>query len=131
MARMDRAAERKGYMQNDLMFPSWNGTPLTPRNLYRSRDALIDALGLPPATIHEMRKAATTHFTAQQMLAGMYSPKVVSARLGHSDDGIALQVYTLLNQEDYMAATLSLSEPLGIQMGMGENVVFKEEDADF
>ncbi len=64
MARMNRAAEREGYEPNNLMFPSWNGHSLTPRNVYRARDSLIEALGFTPSTLHEMRKVSNTHFTA-------------------------------------------------------------------
>ncbi len=117
MARVDRFAERKGYTPNTLMFPSLNGKPVGIRNLYRAKDALIEKLGLTPSTMHEMRKSSVTHFTAQLMREGVYSPKLVSKRIGHSRTTVALEVYTLLNQEDYMGATLVLSS-LGSETGM-------------
>jgi integrase len=127
MERMDRAAEREGYEPNTLMFPSWNGTPLTPRNLYRARDSLIAALGFTKSTLHEMRKASNTHFTLELMRQGKYSPKTVQRRLGHANSAVAMEIYTLVSEDDYMGATLSFETAAGMDAGMEAN----EEDADF
>lgn len=115
MQRMDHAAERDAYEPNTLMFPSWNGTPLTPRNLYRARDSLIETLGFTPSTLHEMRKASNTHFTLELMRQGKYSPKVVQKRLGHANSAVAMEIYTLLSEDDYLGSTLSLQSPADIK----------------
>ncbi len=108
MERMDRVAERDGYEPNTLMFPSWNGTGITPRNLYRAKDSLVAALGFTHSTLHEMRKASNTHFTLELMRQGTYSPKTVQRRLGHANSAVAMEIYTLVSEDDYFASTLSL-----------------------
>lgn len=130
MARMDAAAEREGYEPNTLMFPSWNGTPLTPRNLYRVRDSLIAALGFTPSTVHEMRKASNTHFTVELMRQGTYSPKTVQRRLGHANSVVAMEIYTLVSEDDYMGATLSLNTSVDMERVWTAAEALNEEDGD-
>lgn len=130
MERMDGAAEREGYEPNTLMFPSWNGTPLTPRNLYRARDSLIEALGFTPSTLHEMRKASNTHFTLELMRQGKYSPKTVQRRLGHANSAVAMEIYTLVSEDDYMGATLDFGTSAGIKRVWQEGEALNDEDGE-
>jgi integrase len=61
------------------------------------------------------------------MRQGKYSPKTVQRRLGHANSGVAMEIYTLVSEDDYMAATLSFDTSAGMAAGIEPN----EEDADF
>ena len=102
MVRMDALADEQGRAPSELMFPSSVGTPLMARTVYRARDTLITDLGLPKSTLHQMRKVYTSYLTRDLVKHGRYSPKLVAKLLGHSDHSVALDVYTLVIDEDYM-----------------------------
>jgi integrase len=103
--RMDGWAKRRKYSPSPLMFPTANGTPLTPRTLYRALDTLCDDLGLPHTTLHSLRKAYTSYTTRELVKAGTYSPKLMAQLLGHASTDVALEVYTLVVEDDLMSAT--------------------------
>lgn len=100
MERMDALAEEQGRLPSHLMFPSSVGTALMARTVYRARDTLVEDLGLPPSTLHMMRKVYTSYLTRDLVRQGRYSPKLVAKRLGHSHHSVALDVYTLVIDED-------------------------------
>lgn len=84
------------------MLPSSVGTPLMARTVYRTRDTLVKDLGLPKSTLHQMRKVYTSYLTRDLIKRGKYSPKLIAKLLGHSHHAVALDVYTLVIDEDYM-----------------------------
>lgn len=131
LKRMDNVADRQGLDPSTLMFPSWNGTPISPRNLYRARDSLIETLGFTHSTLHEMRKASNTHFTLELMRQGTYSPKTVQKRLGHANSAVAMEIYTLVSEDDYFASTLSLRSQTDSNRIFEDDFEANEEDADF
>ena len=49
-----------------------------------------------------MRKVYTSYLTRDLVRQGRYSPKLVAKLLGHSHHSVALDVYTLVIDEDYM-----------------------------
>lgn len=110
-ARMDRLADEQGRPPSSLMFPSTRGTPLTPRTVYRARDVLIADLGLPYSTLHQMRKVWTSYLTLDLIRQGRYNPKLVSKLFGHNDPRIALEVHTLVADDELMGSFFDLPAP--------------------
>ena len=108
----DIRIKNKRWQENNLMFPSYHGTILGPRNIYRTRDQLVETLGLPHATLHEMRKAACSYLTRELIRQGRYSPKLVQRFLGHSRPDVALSTYTLVVEDDYSLAVFDPRLPV-------------------
>jgi integrase len=78
------------YADYGLVFSTQIGTALMPRNVIRSFKAALARAGLPrQIRIHDLR-----HFAATLMLAAGVHPKVASERLGHSQIGITLDLYS-------------------------------------
>ena len=94
--------ENPNWVEHGLMFPSYNGTVAGPRNIYWTRDQLVAALGLPHATLHEMGKTACSYLTRDLIRQELYSPKLIQRFLGHSRPDVALNVYTLVVENDYL-----------------------------
>lgn len=59
-----------------------------------------------------MRKVLPPYLTRNLIKQGRYSPKLVAKLLGHSDHGVALDVYTLVIDDDYMDTFLEPVVPL-------------------
>ena len=74
----------------DLVFATQIGTPLGHRNVQRDFKKALARAGLPASIrFHDLR-----HFAATTMLAAGVHPKVASERLGHSQVGITLDLYS-------------------------------------
>ncbi len=108
--RIERHARFTGNLREDnpLVFPSFNGQPILPRNITRCLDTVCERAEVPRITLHELRKFFTSHITKKLAENGNYSPKIVQHLLGHSTPGVALSVYTKVIQEDLDKATLNL-----------------------
>lgn len=123
------AAQNPAHQPNSLMFPSYEGTPIHPGNLYRARDELIAALDLPHSTLHQMRKVFTTYLTKDLIRNGKYSPKIIQEILGHTHPHVAQEVYTLVIQADLDSAAIDFpvrARSLDTTLDNSE----KEEDVD-
>src|SRR5690606_39560801 len=59
------SAENPNWRETDLLFPSYNGLPLEPGNLYRAKARIIEKKELPPATLHELRAVYATYVTRE------------------------------------------------------------------
>lgn len=106
MLKIDRVATNNpAWVPNDLMFPSYKGTPISTRNLYRARDEIVKKLELPSVTLHELRALYATYVTRDLIQRGKYSPKIVQALLRHTHANVALQFYTRVIDEDFAGAT--------------------------
>lgn len=68
------------YEDHGLAFPTANGTPCTPRNLYRQFKIISDKAGLTAIRFHDLR-----HCHATYLLELNQHPKKVAERLGHAD----------------------------------------------
>jgi integrase len=72
-----------------LVFTTRLGTPLSPRNDYREFRRLVDAAGLRPVRLHDLR-----HTAASLMLAQGVNPRVVMELLGHSQISVTMNTYS-------------------------------------
>ena len=112
MAHRERLEQIKArnpdWQEHDLVFPSYNGTPLQPARIYAYFYRITDALELPRTVPHSLRKVYTSYVTRELIRQGRYSPKLVMELLGHSDTKVALDIYTLVIQEDKEAAVVDL-----------------------
>lgn len=72
-----------------LVFPTWRGTAIGPRNLHRQFKSMLKAAGLSMSLRpHDLR-----HTSATLLIKSRVPIKTVSARLGHSGTGITLDLY--------------------------------------
>jgi integrase len=85
----DRDRERWGaaYVEQDLVFATHQGRPLIHRNVFREFKILLRKADLPSIRFHDMR-----HTNASLMLGQGVHPKVVQARLAHSQVAITLNL---------------------------------------
>jgi len=83
-----RNPQRVQWIENDLIFPSITGTPMSQANLYHRFKTLIKEIGLPDIRFHDLR-----HTAASLMLNHGIPPIVVSKRLGHKNVSITLDTY--------------------------------------
>lgn len=73
----------------NLVFPSEDGTPLYPGNVRRRHfDPALKALGVEGIRLHDFRRT----FIALHVEAGTH-PKLVQARVGHSNIKLTMDVY--------------------------------------
>lgn len=92
-----------------LVFTTWRGTAIAPRNLHRQFKGMLKAVGLPTSLRpHDLR-----HTSATLLIKSHVPIKTVSARLGHSGTGITLDLYghVLDEMEDEAAATMDTLFP--------------------
>ncbi len=92
--RLDRLSAGEGWKENDLIFPSTNGTPMDQSNLIKSFKRFLREAGLPEIRFHDLR-----HTAASLMLNHGIPPIIVSRRLGHSKVSITLDIYGHLMPE--------------------------------
>jgi integrase len=78
-----------GWTDNDLVFCHVDGTMQHPERFTRSFSEAVRRLGLPAIRLHDLR-----HGWATLALQAGIHPKVVMERLGHSNIGITLGVYS-------------------------------------
>jgi len=78
------------WPHTDLVFPSEVGTPIQPRNFFRTFKQVLRKAGLPETvTIHSLR-----HTYATLLLEAGEHPKVVQELLGHSSITMTLDLYS-------------------------------------
>lgn len=77
------------WIDQDLVFSTNSGKPISPRNLVRSFTALLKSLEIPHVRFHDLR-----HTAATLMLAQGTHPKVVQEMLGHSQISLTLNTYS-------------------------------------
>lgn len=95
-----RAAAAEAWSGSSRLITDEIGRPVKPDRVYRRLLAIADGLGLPRLDVHGLR-----HTYATLALRAGVPVHVVSARLGHADPAITLQVYAhVLQGDDHAAA---------------------------
>ena len=84
-----RLAAGPRWQDSGLIFTSGVGTPLEPRNLFRSFKALLRKAGLPDVRFHDLR-----HSAASLLLAQGVPMRAVMELLGHSNIGTTADIYS-------------------------------------
>ena len=101
----EKLALGQEYVGNEdqLVFHSSIGTPLSARNVLRHFKAMQKKCGVPEIRFHDLR-----HTSATLMLMKGIHPKVVSERLGHSSVKFTMEKYShvLPNMQEEAAAVL-------------------------
>jgi integrase len=77
------------YNKDNLVVCRPDGTRVDPATLYSKFQKLLIRLKLPRMAIHDLR-----HSHATLLLEEGQHPKVVAERLGHSDPGLTLRIYS-------------------------------------
>lgn len=77
------------WEHNDLVFCTHSGRPLGHRNVLRAFSLLLGCAGLPHVSFHALR-----HTHATMLLQEGVAPKIVQERLGHSNIGMTMDIYS-------------------------------------
>ena len=85
----ERARWGAAYDEQQLVFCTTKGRPLGWRNVTRAFKSILRRAGLAEIRFHDLR-----HTNATLLLALGIHPKIVQERLGHSDIGITLNIYS-------------------------------------
>ncbi|MER7624374.1 site-specific integrase [Streptomyces sp. NPDC126503] len=89
-----RAKAGEQWKGSDYVFTTRTGSPVEPRNVYRSFTRVAASAGLRVIRLHDARHGCATLLTA----AGV-APRVVMEILGHSQISITMDVYTHVVQD--------------------------------
>jgi integrase len=89
-ARQQKEREEwgEGWQDTGRVFTQEDGSLLHPGKVSDLFERLVQAAGLPPIRLHDLR-----HVAATLMLAAGIDPKIVSETLGHSDTRITRDIY--------------------------------------
>jgi integrase len=112
LQQIERQFAGAKWKENDLVFPTSVGTPMEPSNLLKHLKDYLKKANLPDIRFHDLR-----HTAASLMLLKGIHPKVVQERLGHSDIGITLNLYSHVlpgMQEDASEKLDELMSPIDI-----------------
>ena len=98
--RVEKELATDRWHESDLVFTTAFGTPIHPRNDYRSFRRLIEKAELRQVRLHDLR-----HTAASLLLAQGVAARVVMEILGHSQISITLNTYTHVDPELNRVAT--------------------------
>jgi integrase len=77
------------WKESDLVFTTKHGTPVEPRNFYRSFERYCEKAGVPRIRVHDTR-----HTCASLLAALDVHPRVAMRILRHSQISVTMNVYT-------------------------------------
>ena len=103
----EREIAGASWQDSDLVFTTGFGTPIHPRNDYRSFQRLVEKAGLRRVRLHDRR-----HTAASLLLAQGVPARVVMEILGHSQISVTLNTYTHVDPELNRAATDRMEDAL-------------------
>ncbi len=104
----DRERAGNAWIETGLVFTTWHGTPIEPRNFSRSFDRSIVQAGVPRITVHGTRK------TCGSLLAALdVHPRVAMQILRHSKIAVTMEIYTEVPSSATRDALKRLGQWLG------------------
>jgi len=109
-----KADRGKLWRENNLIFSTGNGTPISHRNLSRDFYRIMNSTDLPRLRFHDLR-----HTAASLMINRGIPIVVVSRMLGHAKPSITLNIYAHCTSEyQYEAARVmeEITTPIAIEM---------------
>ncbi|MER7209841.1 site-specific integrase [Streptosporangium sp. NPDC000239] len=104
-ARRDAGAR---WQDSDLVFTTKNGTPVEPRNFYRSFERYCERADVPRIRVHDTR-----HTCASLLAALNVHPRVAMRILRHSQISVTMDVYTQVLTPETRKALDLLNRSLG------------------
>ena len=106
----DAARQRAGnhWQPSDLVFTTKRGTPIEPRNFYRSFQTRCTKAGVPSIRVHDTR-----HTCASILAALGVHPRVAMRILRHAQIAMTMEVYTEVPDDITRAALKQLGDSLG------------------
>ena len=84
----DQSAAGDRWTDSGLVFTTWKGTPLEPRNINRTFDALVKRAGVKRIRFHDLRHSCATLLFAQGV-----DLQTIRDLLGHSSIGVTSAIY--------------------------------------
>ena len=106
--RTARYQDFEYFKDQDLVFCTKRGTPFGSRNLLTYFHRALVKAGLPTVTLHSLR-----HLHATMLLKAGLHPKIVQSRLGHSQIGMTMDLYSHVMPGMDEKATDEISRVLG------------------
>ena len=100
-------ASSLGCGRFELVFPTWDGKLLHPAHFTKAFSREVAAAKLPHVTFHGLRHTHITH-----LLRSGVPVHVVSARAGHSNPTVTLNIYSHLLEGDQEKAAAVMDEAL-------------------
>ena len=98
-----RLLEGAQYVDQDFVFATRLGQPLTADHVRRRFAKALSSIGLAKLRFHDLR-----HTSATMMLSAGVNPKIVSERLGHATVSITLDIYSHVLPDMQRAAAETL-----------------------
>lgn len=109
--KVERLAAGEIWQDNDLVFCTEMGTPITPNGALRSTfERVLRRADLPAIRFHDLR-----HTCASLLLSANTNPKVVSELLGHATVAITLNIYSHVMPDMHEDATNTIAGMLHYQ----------------
>jgi integrase len=105
-----QAAKATGpaWHETGLIFTTRLGTPVEPRNFYRSWQTRCGRAGVPAISVHDARR------TCASLLVDLdVHPRIAMAILRHADFSITMEVYSRVSPKATRDALKRLGESLG------------------
>ncbi|RUW21998.1 MULTISPECIES: site-specific integrase [unclassified Mesorhizobium] len=101
-----------GKDEQDLVFPTWDGRIRTPRPFSKEFAREAELAGVPQVTFHGLRHTHITH-----LLRSGVPVHVVSARAGHANPSVTLNIYAHLlpGQQEGAAAVVDAALTAALQ----------------
>lgn len=96
------------WQEHGLLFPSFDGTPFEAPNIRRAKTELCKKAEVPNIDVHTLRKIFCTLLTKELVQKGIWNPKIVMQIMGHSNEGVAIAVYTQVIEADKEQAFVTL-----------------------
>jgi len=93
--------------ENDLLFPTLEGSLPSPRAFSAEWADVAASIGMPDVTFHALR-----HTHASQLIDAGVDVVTISKRLGHSGPSITLNVYAHLFRDNDARAATAINEAL-------------------
>jgi integrase len=96
------------FKDQDLVFSTKRGTPFGSRNILTYFHRVLNKAGLPKVSLHSLR-----HLHATMLLKAGLHPKIVQSRLGHSQIGMTMDLYSHVLPGMDEKATAEMTKVLG------------------
>lgn len=103
----EKEALGESWTDFGLVFASEVGTPIHPRNFYRTWRGLLEKTGVPPARLHDLR-----HLHVSLLINKDVDQKTIADRVGHTDPGFTLRHYGHLFEKRRRKAAMSVQDLL-------------------